>query len=151
MGRFSGNWLMVFPTTVGLQFSNQQFVCAVRRRLGLVVVAESPMCEGCHSYVDGHGHHRLCCGRTGRTNWRHRGLINVWRQIFFEAGGCIPDRNVERMLRTTNVPVTRYDDRRLDLLAPGLRIFHGRPLFVDVTVVTPISAKGQPRSRRCVT
>jgi len=50
------------------------------------------------------------------------------------------------MLRTTNVPVSRYDDRRLDLLVPGLRIFHGRPLFVDVTVVTPISAKGQPRS-----
>ena len=44
------------------------------------------------------------------------------------------------------MPVSRYDNRRLDLLVPGLRIFHGRPLFVDVTVVSPISAKGQPRS-----
>ena len=57
-----------------------------------------------------------------------------------------PDRNVEFMFRTTNVPVDSLDNRRLDLLVPGLRIFNGRPLFVDITVLSPISAMGQPRN-----
>ena len=57
-----------------------------------------------------------------------------------------PDRTVERMLRTINIPVDRLDDKKLDLIVPGLRIFHGRPLFVNVTVLSPISVAGLPRS-----
>ena len=56
----------------------------------------------------------------------------------------MPDRNVERMLRNTYVPVLPGDARRLDLVVPGLNVCRGLPLFVDVTVLSPISGLGQP-------
>ena len=63
----------------------------------------------------------------------------------YEAGGSVPDRNIERMLRDTNVPTSPDDNRRLDLVVPGLNVQRGLPLFCDVTVVCPISANGLPR------
>ena len=63
-----------------------------------------------------------------------------------EAGACVPDRNVERLLRDTHIPVPPDDLRRLDIIAPGLSVAHGVPLFCDVTVVSPISRNGQARS-----
>ena len=62
-----------------------------------------------------------------------------------EAGGQVPDRNCERMLRNTHVPVPPRDTRRLDLVVPGLNVARGLPLFCDVTVLSPISGSGQPR------
>ena len=57
----------------------------------------------------------------------------------------MPDRNVERMLHDTNVPVPPEDMRRLDLVVQGLNVQRGLPLFSDVTVLTPLSASGDPR------
>ena len=37
------------------------------------------------------------------------------------------------------------DERRLDLVVPGLNVAQGRPLFCDVTIVSPISRNGRPR------
>ena len=65
--------------------------------------------------------------------------------MFQEAGGQVPDRNVERMLRRTHIPVRPGDTRRLDLIVPGLNVARGLPLFVDVTVLTPLTGTGQPR------
>ena len=69
----------------------------------------------------------------------------AWRQVFIEAGGSVPDRNVERMLRNTHVPVPPGDTRRLDLIVSGLGVERGLPLFCDVTCVSPISARGFAR------
>ena len=62
-----------------------------------------------------------------------------------EAGGIIPDRNVERMLSRTHIPVPANDTRRLDLIVPGLSIANGLPLFCDVTVLSPLRRDGNPR------
>ena len=70
---------------------------------------------------------------------RHSSLIAAWRQVFIEAGGQVPKRNVERMLRSTWVRVPEWDNRRLDLIVSGLNIDRGMPLFCDVTVISPIS------------
>ena len=58
----------------------------------------------------------------------------------------MPDRNIERMLRDTHVPVPQADMRRLDLIVPGLAVDRGLPLFCDVTCVTPINGRGFARS-----
>ena len=58
----------------------------------------------------------------------------------------MPDRNVERMLRNTHVPVPSDDQRRLDLVVPGLNVARGLPLFCDITVLAPLSRNGQPRA-----
>ena len=67
------------------------------------------------------------------------------RQIFVEAGGKVPDRNIERLLRDTHVPIPADDLRRLDLIVLGLNISRGVPLFCDVTVLSPITRVGGPR------
>ena len=43
------------------------------------------------------------------------------------------------------MPVPAEDGRRLDIIAPGLNVAHGLPLFIDVTVLSPVSRNGQPR------
>ena len=58
----------------------------------------------------------------------------------------MPDRNIERLLRTTNVPVTEFNDRRLDIIVSGLRAKKGVPLFCDLTILSPVSANGNARS-----
>ena len=57
----------------------------------------------------------------------------------------MPDNNVERLLTTTSVPVDPDDLRRLDLIVPGLNVFHGLPLFCDATVISPLTATGAAR------
>ena len=68
-----------------------------------------------------------------------------YRQVLIEAGASIPDRNVERMLSTTHVPTFEGDMRRMDIVAPGLNVARGLPLFCDVTIVSPISRNGTAR------
>ena len=93
------------------------------------------------------------CSRTrascnfawGGTNARHSTMIAAWRQVLTEAGGLIPRRNVERLLRTTWVRVPAHDGRRLDLIASGLSVQRGLPLFCDVTIISPISRNGAAR------
>ena len=108
----------------------------VRFRLGLAVHFDGP---------DPHGFRRLADNTGGRLNARHSGMLAAWRQVLVEAGSPIPARNVERMLRDTHVPVPPDDGRRLDIIAPGLNVAHGLPLFCDVTVISPVSRRGQPR------
>ena len=105
-------------------------------RLGLAVSFDGP---------DAHGFQHLADNRGGRLNARHSGMLAGWRQVLVEAGGHIPDRNVERLLHDTHVPVPAADMRRLDLVVPGLNVARGLPLFCDVTVISPVSRNGQPR------
>ena len=53
--------------------------------------------------------------------------------------------NIERLLRRTNVPVPSTDQRRLDLIVPGLNIYEGLPLFCDTTILSPLSGSGFAR------
>ena len=78
-------------------------------------------------------------------NAKHTALLVAWRQVFFESGGQVPDRNIERMLRRTNITVAPTDQRRLDIVVSGLNVARGLPLFCDVTVLTPLTTSGAAR------
>jgi len=108
----------------------------MRRRLGIAVSFEGE---------DVHGHASLTTNRWARLNIRHNGVVAGWRQVMVEAGATIPDHNVERTLTRTNIPVSPYDNRRLDIVAPDLNVYGGLPLFCDVTVLSPITATGMAR------
>jgi len=71
--------------------------------------------------------------------------VQAWRQVFVEAGGAVPRRNVERLLRDTPVPVPADDARRLDLVVTGLGIFRGLPLLCDAFCVSPVTGAGMAR------
>ena len=108
----------------------------MKRRLGIASRFEG---------ADTHGHASLTTNVGGRLNAKHTALLVAWRQVFQEAGGHVPQRNVERMLRDTHITVPAGDQRRLDLVVPGLNVARGRPLFCDATVLTPITAAGEAR------
>ena len=137
--------MAVAPTSPALRLANDEFLFAMRRRLGLGLDGGAVSCEGCGRELDLHGHHRVACTRTGRIHARHRTLVAAWQQVLQEAGGVIPDRNVERMLRNTHIPVDATDSRRMDLVVPGLSVARGLPLFCDVTCVSPIGVSGHAR------
>ena len=136
-GRFAAAWMTIAPTSDSLTFTNAEILIAMRRRLGLAVCFDGP---------DTHGHLSLTTNVGARLNARHTSWLAGWRQVFSEAGGRIHDRNIERMLRNTHIPVPPDDTRRLDLVVPGLNVARGLPLFCDVTVVTPLTGTGQPRA-----
>jgi hypothetical protein len=136
MGRFSPTWLTACPTTAALTFRNDEMSALVRMRLGLAICADGP---------DAHGYYRLADGVGGRRHARHKVVIAACRQVLVEAGGEIPDWNVERLLANTHVPVPQDSLLRLDLVVPGLNIAGGLPLFCDVTVLSPLTHGGQPR------
>ena len=135
-GRFASAWMVVAPTSDSLTFTNQEILIAMRRRLGVATSFEGP---------DAHGHASLATNTGARMNARHTEFNAAWRQVFTEAGGNTADRNVERMLRNTHIPTHPSDGRRLDLVVPGLNVARGLPLFCDGTVLTPLTAFGQPR------
>ena len=85
-------------------------------------------------------------GREG-MGWqsRHTELMAAWRQVFREAGGQVPDRNVERLLHTTHIPVPEGNMRRLDLIVTCKNAARGLQLFCDVTVISPITGRGHAR------
>ena len=135
-GPFASTWLTISPTTDGLHLSDSELQCAMRRRLGIAV---------CFEGDDPHGHANLTDNRGGRLNARHSGMLAAWRQVFLEAGGQVPDRNIERLLRDSHITTPPGDLRRLDLIVPGLNVARGLPLFCDVTVVSPITRHGAAR------
>ena len=108
----------------------------MRMRLGLAICIDGP---------DPHGYYRLADSHGGRTHARHKAVIAAWRQVFIEAGGEVPNNNVERLLRSTHVPVPEHSQLRVDIVVPGLNVAEGLPLFRDVTVVSPLTHNGLPR------
>ena len=95
--------------------------------------------------MDALGYHRLTCSRTARLHTRHRDLVSAWRQVLVEAGGAIPRRNVERLVRDCNVRLTVNQQRRVDLVVTRLGVNRGLPLLCDVTCVSPVKAAGAAR------
>ena len=135
-GRFAAAWMINAPTCESLTFTNVEIQISMWRRLGLAIPFEGP---------DTHGLSSLATNIGARFHARHTRWLSSWRQVLSEAGGHLPDRNVERMLRNTHVPVPPEDSRRLDLVVPGLNITRGLPLFCDVTVISPLTGNGHPR------
>ena len=135
-GPFSSTWMTNCPTTSGLTLQNGDMQFAMRRRLGIGV---------CFDGADPHGHSRVAA-RGAQMNARHSTLVSAWRQVMTEAGGHIPQRNVERMLVNTHVPVPADDRRRMDLVVPGLNVHRGLVLFCDATIISPISGNGSARA-----
>ena len=134
--RFSPSWLTACPTTGALTFRDDELCCLMRMRIGVAICLDGP---------DAHGYYRLADNVGGRTNARHKAAVAAWRQVFVEAGGEVPDRNVERLLSSTHVPVPRHCLLRLDLVVPGLNVDRGLPLFCDVTILSPLTHGGAPR------
>ena len=147
-GPNSGRWLFSIPFESSFKMESPLFRCALSRRLGLPVDPITHVCEGCGNDLDPFGWHRTTCMSTGRVQTRHKPIISIWQRIFREAGIPIQDRNKERMLRTTQIRRNNSDARRMDLICHGIDgVFQGSPLFMDMTIVSPLHGNGRPMPR----
>ena len=81
-------------------------------------------------------------------------MVLAWVRVLQEAGvricstGRARNRDVERYIRDTHLRRDRFDNRRMDITAPATAgVFGGAPLFIDATVLSPLTGTGEARSR----
>ena len=71
----AGDWLVVAPlVALGLHLRPQEFVLAVKYRLGLAVFDQAGPCPACLKQSDVLGDHAMCCGTGGERIARHNHL-----------------------------------------------------------------------------
>ena len=145
-GSNASKWMVTMPTEAALKLSCPLFRYAFTRRLGMPVAATMDTCEACGRILDVYGKHRATCMRTGRVQIRHKPLVATWKRIFNKAGASIPDGKIERLMHTRAIRRNESDGRRMDLITIGLpEVFGGIPLFMDATMVHPLSGNGVVR------
>ena len=125
----AGDWLVVAPLiALGLHLRPQEFVLAVKYRLGLAVFDQAGPCPACLKQSDVLGDHVMCCGTGGERIARHNHL----RDAIFDtaaAAGLGPVKEGRFLL-------PGCDRRPADVLLHNWA--QGRDAALDVTVVTPM-------------
>eukprot|EP00959_Pyramimonas_sp_CCMP1952_P059103 1234486-Pyramimonas_sp.AAC.1 len=89
---------------------NSHISCAIRRRLRIGI-----LCDGAY-------HSKMGTNSNSRLNTRRTWMASARRHVCTEAGGLIPDHNVERQLARTRLPVPSGDQRRIDLIVPCFNV-----------------------------
>ena len=102
-------------------------------------------CEACGAPLDDFGDHYSACMPTGRVQARAKPVERAWTQVFVEAGATVHPQKL--LKEVTAFAVDQDDARRIDALVTGLPCYHGRPLFCDVTVRSPLNRNGTPHPR----
>ena len=99
----------------------------------------------CGRPLDPSGHHRAACAVAGVLGRRGFAVESAAARVCREAGGRVTT-NV-RIQDMDIVAPNRLDERRVEVLADGLPLFHGAQLAVDTTLVSVLGRNGEPRPR----
>ena len=113
----------------------QIFRVLLLRRLWCPLPLSTHSCR-CGRPLDVRGHHRAACGRAGVLGRRRFPLESAAARICREAGGRV-SVNV-RVADLDLLPPGRIDNRKIEVVADGLPLFHGAQLAVDATLMSPI-------------
>ena len=136
--------------------SNEQFVTLLRRRLRLPLLLDCRECPGRHTdgrgrlapvALDAYGDHLASCMLTGRVKGRATPLEKTLARICKEAGGRVL---LNRPLSQLRIGVPPSDARNVEVVVYGLQMYNGRPLVLDVTMVSPLACNGTPHPRAAV-
>ena len=117
---------------VGSIFSCSSVVCVV---LGLPL--------GCSVVA------RSVCART-----KAKGGANAGREPGLAASSCamadcsVSEGVTQHYCAQLNVAVARFDDRRIEVIANGLRLWKGAQLAANTATASPLTASGVARSLR---
>ena len=127
----AGKWLNCPPMpAMGLHLRGEQFITAVKVRLGMQVYADARSCPACNRPSDTLADHSLCCGTGGERARRHDLLRDCLFDMAVEAG-LAPVKEGRALIPGT-------ERRPADLLIPGW--CGGRDAALDVTVIHPLQA-----------
>ena len=86
-------------------------------------------------------HHRAACANVGVSGRRGFALESVAARVCREAGGRV---SVNQYVRDLD---TAPNNRRLEVVADGLFLFHGAQLVIDTMMVSPLSLTRVPHAR----
>ena len=125
----AGDWLHVRPSTaLGLHLRPQEYVAAVKLRLGMHLYEVAGPCPACQRPGDLLGDHSLCCGSQGERISRHNALRDALHAVAVKAA-LGPTREGRFLL-------PGGDRRPADVLIPNWT--RGRDSALDVTVTHPL-------------
>ena len=141
-------WLIAVPKSQDLVLDNATFLTGLRRRFHKAVPpCPGPCCAGCTEVPDELGHHRATCRHTGFYVRRHYEMVDAWEKLFKISGGRV-QREVSLSETALGRQLPEDDARRMDMVVHGLGdLYDGKPMFCDVTVVSPLTGRGIPRRR----
>ena len=126
---YSGAWHSV-PPVKKLLFSiqSQAYVFLTKYHLGIPILQRPLPCPGCHTHqIDIYGDHIAQCTASPGVAARHNAIRDVLASLFRQAGFSV--RAEIRLFADTN-------ERPADLFID--KWLQGRPLAIDVSVVSPL-------------
>lgn len=122
----------------------ERWQVVLRRRLHWPLSLTTARCEGCGQTIDERGDHLSSCMRSGRVKLRATPVERIVAQICRKAGARV---RINTLLRDLNLAVRGDDERRLEVVACGLPVMGGSQLAIDVTLRSPLTSEGMPRSQ----
>ena len=140
-GPFAARIFTAGPTSPELSLAPSHFRVLLLRRLRLPLPLTAAYCR-CRRRQDALGDHLAACPRSGVLRARGAPLERAATCVCREAGASVAT-NV--LVRDLNVAPSRQDDRRIEVIANGLPLWGGVQVAVDTTLVSPLTANGQPR------
>ena len=122
----SGSWLRALPNTnLGLVMSREEFLVALRLRLGIAVFPSSPLLVRCPcgQVIDKFGDHVLGCGSGPLRLKRHNALCDIlYRYLLVDNAGS----------RREQCFSSESNDRPGDVFHPDF--LQGKAAFFDISV-----------------
>ena len=140
-GGGSSNVLHGCPTSPEFTVDAALYRTLILERLRLPLAVTEGRCE-CGDCVDSKGRHRAACPRSGRLRTRAVAPERTWAQVLREAGANV---RFNCLLREMNVAVRAEDERRIEVLASGLPLFHGAQLALVINLRSALTSNGEPR------
>ena len=125
----------VFRTSAEVTVPSPLFRVLLLRRLRLPLPV-APRTRACRGRLDPLGDHRAACATCGVLASRALSLERVVARVCQEAGARVA-RNVRLADMNIDVPVS--DDRRIEVVANGLSLWHGAQQAVDATILSPVT------------
>ena len=128
----AGTWLSAVPNpALGMHLTSQEFVLAMRYRLGLPIYREGAPCWKCGTPMDALGDHAHHCSWGVERTDRHNAVRDVFYRVA-EGAGLSPRKEVRKLLASG-------DKRPGDVLLPGYPA--GTTTAYDFTLTSPFQAK----------
>ena len=142
-GPFASRALNLLPTRNDVAIPSAQFRVLLLRRLRLPLPLAPRRCS-CHGVLDSLGDHRTACATSGVLSTRALPLEHAVARVCREAGARVA-RHVRLADMNLDVPVS--DERRIEVVANGLPLWHGSQLALDATIVSPLTRRGEAHPR----
>ena len=139
-GPYASRAFTTIPYSDDLSFPSHLFRILLLRRLR-VPLPLTERSRRCRRVLDPLGNLRAACPRSGVLRGRGRALERAAARNCREAGTRV---TTNTLLTDLNIPSRhRLDQRRSEVIANGLPLYHGAQIAVDTTLVSPLIASSE--------